>query len=102
MNKIKLFFFKNYEIIIVNTIFLMKYKLLLSFLFFIFLIFPPASHAYAGPGVAIGAIIVALTVVIAFFASTILGIFSFFKKVFNKRFIKNKDKKINKKRANKI
>ena len=44
--------------------------------------FPAAVHAYAGPGAAIGVIIVFFTVLIAFFASTFISIFQFLKKVF--------------------
>ena len=47
-----------------------------SILLFIFsLIFPPFAHAYAGPSVAIGIIIVAFTVIIAFFSSLFIKIF---------------------------
>lgn len=66
----------------------MKYKIFLRF-FLISLLVPCAANAYAGPGVAIGAVIVALTVIITFFASTILSIFKLFKKFFNS---KNKKK----------
>ena len=52
-------------------------------------------HAYAGPGAAIGAIIVFLTVVIAFFASTFISIFNFLRK-FSKKMFKTKNKKIKK------
>ena len=57
------------------------------FLFFLFaFIFPPAVKAYAGPGVAIGAIIVFLTVIMAFFASTFITVFNFVKGVIGKIF----------------
>ena len=39
-------------------------------------IFIPPAHAYAGPGVAIGAVLVALTVLFAFFSSLIIKIFN--------------------------
>ena len=59
--------------------------------FFIFLLlfifFPSAAKAYAGPGVAIGFIIVFFTVIFAFFASSFISIFKFSKKSFS--FIKN-------------
>ena len=62
-------------------------------------IFIPPAHAYAGPGVAIGAVLVALTVLFAFFSSLIIKIFnliiSFLRYV--KRKLKSKEKqKINK------
>ena len=37
------------------------------------------AHAYAGPGVALGAIIVFFTVLLTFFASVLISIFNFFK-----------------------
>lgn len=49
----------------------------------IFIIFPTAAKAYAGPGVAIGFIIVFFTVIFAFFASTFISLFKFSKKVFS-------------------
>ena len=58
--------------------------------------FPLAAHAYAGPGAAIGAIIVFLTVIIAFFASTFIRLFCY--KTFFKQ--TNKQKKIRKKNNN--
>ena len=54
----------------------------------------PPAHAYAGPGVAIGAIIVALTVLFAFFSSLIIKIFNLiisFLKYINKK-LKPKEK----------
>lgn len=42
----------------------------------------PAAHAYAGPGVAIGAVIVVITVCITFFASLFLTLFNSIKKLF--------------------
>ena len=70
-----------------------------KFYFLIFLfcfLFPPAASAYAGPGVAIGAIIVFFTVILAFFASTFITIFNFIKgnisKIFNKKSVKKKVK----------
>lgn len=51
------------------------------------------AHAYAGPGVAIGAIIVFLTIVVTFFASFFLTIFKYIKRLFlylKKTFIKPK------------
>ena len=54
----------------------------------------PPAHAYAGPGVAIGAVLVALTVLFAFFSSLIIKIFnliiSFLRYV--KRELKSKEK----------
>lgn len=56
-------------------------------------------YAYAGPGVAIGAIIVAITVLIAFFSSLIIRLFNFLKSTFKyliKKFLpkKNLSKKL--------
>ena len=52
---------------------------------FIFLLtslfIPLPAHAYAGPGVAIGALLVFITVVITFFASFLLSIFNYIKKL---------------------
>ncbi len=48
----------------------------LSSLSFLFILLIPPAHAYAGPGVAIGAILVALTVIVAFFGSLIIKIFN--------------------------
>ena len=44
------------------------------------------AHAYAGPGVAIGAIVVFFTVILAFFASTIISFFKLIQKAFRKVF----------------
>ena len=51
----------------------------------------PTAYAYAGPGVAIGAIIVAITVLIAFITSTLIGFFNILKKTKDK--IRNKTKR---------
>ena len=51
-------------------------------------------HAYAGPGVAIGAIIVLFTVLFAFFGSLIIRIFNLIKKILSILFskpLKNKN-----------
>lgn len=84
----------------INQFFKIKYKL---FLFgFLFSIISNPVHAYAGPGVAIGAVIVFLTVIFAFFASTFISIFNIIKKLFHKFFnlIQNsKKKKIKKNRS---
>lgn len=62
-------------------------------IFMLTILIPPA-HAYAGPGVAIGAVLVALTVLFAFFSSLIIKIFnliiSFLRYV--KRELKSKEK----------
>lgn len=42
-------------------------------------VFYTPAHAYAGPGVAIGAIVVAATIIFAFLGSTILRVWSFLK-----------------------
>ena len=66
------------------------------------ILLPTVVHAYAGPGAAIGVIIVFITVLIAFFASFFISIFRFFKKIyiFLKNYFANKKKlsKINNKR----
>ena len=49
------------------------FRLRIISIFMLTVIIPPA-HAYAGPGVAIGAILVALTVLFAFFSSLIIKI----------------------------
>ena len=69
-------------------------------LFLISFFLAPAAHAYAGPGVAIGAIIVAITVVIAFISSTLIGFFNILKKTKNKIRNKNKSKRHKKKFKN--
>jgi len=60
-------------------------------------------QAYAGPGVALGALVVFITVLITFFASTILTIFRYLKKVvkFIRRKFNNKNQKIYNKNKNK-
>ena len=55
----------------------MRSFLTLIFLLSVFL--PTPAHAYAGPGVAIGAIIIFFTVLFTFFASVFISIFNFFK-----------------------
>ena len=77
----------------------MKIQALLKILI-VSTLFPIAAHAYAGPGVAIGAIIVFFTVIFAFFASTFISVFKFIKKSII--FLKNKlfaSKKISKKKV---
>ena len=69
------------------------------FLFLISFLLPNPAHAYAGPGVAIGAIIVAVTVIFAFFGSVIIRIFNLLQKIFIylKRKFTFKSKKLDKK-----
>ena len=50
-------------------------KMNIMSIFMLTILIAPA-HAYAGPGVAIGAIVVALTVLFAFFSSIIIKIFN--------------------------
>tara|TARA_B100000989_G_C19141146_1_gene303413 strand:- start:97 stop:402 length:306 start_codon:yes stop_codon:yes gene_type:complete len=69
-------------------------KLTKLFLIF-FLVNTLPAFAYAGPGVAIGAIIVFITVIITFFGSFILTIYSYVKKIIH--FLFKKLKKTNKK-----
>tara|TARA_B000000532_G_scaffold227745_1_gene206948 strand:- start:621 stop:860 length:240 start_codon:yes stop_codon:yes gene_type:complete len=52
------------------------------FLSIFFLIVIQPVYAYAGPGAAIGALVVAVTVLIAFFFSFIIKFLKFLKKVF--------------------
>ena len=82
----------------------MKFKskifLTISSCLFVFLI--PPAHAYAGPGVAIGAIIVGITVLLAFFSSLLIRIFNLIKIIFNflKRKITNNPKNYKKEKIN--
>tara|TARA_Y100000589_G_C26864683_1_gene511393 strand:+ start:226 stop:471 length:246 start_codon:yes stop_codon:yes gene_type:complete len=77
----------------------MKFKNKYLLLFYLSLFFQFPVHAYAGPGAAIGAIVVAITVILAFIASLIIGTFDYFKKFFTKLNKKNNNNKtdINKK-----
>ena len=78
----------------------LKYKKQIILFSTLFLISKPA-YAYAGPGVAIGALVVFLTVIIAFFASFFISLFRFIIKsskfiinfLFNKRNKKLKQSK---------
>ena len=72
----------------------MKFKKKYLFIFYLSLLLLIPVHAYAGPGAAIGAIIVAITVLLAFIASLIIGTYEMFKKLFLKR---KKKKHFNKK-----
>ena len=70
------------------------------FLSILFLVAIPPVYAYAGPGAAIGALIVAATVLLAFFFSFTIKFLNFVKKLFFyiSKFFKNKKKtKIKKK-----
>ena len=69
----------------------------LYFLFFIFLILGSPAHAYADPGVALGALIVFLTVVITSIFSFGIIIFRYFKKN-----LKNLSKIVKKTRKKKL
>tara|TARA_Y100001978_G_C23322299_1_gene258963 strand:- start:171 stop:479 length:309 start_codon:yes stop_codon:yes gene_type:complete len=73
-------------------------KLVKLFLIILLLNTLPA-FAYAGPGVAIGAIIVFLTVILTFFGSLILTVYSYVKKTiqFLYKKITKKNNKSNKK-----
>ena len=77
----------------------MKFKNKYLLLFYASLFFQVPVHAYAGPGAAIGAIVVAITVILAFIASLIIGTFDYVKKFFTKINKKNNNNKtdINKK-----
>ncbi len=60
----------------------MNYKKIALYSFFLSALFTQPAHAYAGPGVALGAVIVFLTVVFAFLASTFLSLINFIKGLF--------------------
>ena len=57
----------------------MRFRLKIIFLATFLLTFFSPAYAYAGPGVAIGAIIVALTVIVAFFSSVLIRVINFIK-----------------------
>ena len=59
----------------------MKKRIIFS-IFFLSILIPNPVHAYAGPGVAIAAILVFITVIFTFFASILLKIFKYFKQGF--------------------
>ena len=75
----------------------LNYYCLILFIFG-FIVYPSPAHAYAGPGAAIGLVIVFITVILAFIASFLIGSISFLKNLIHKfknRFIfkrSNKDK----------
>ena len=56
----------------------------LNFCFIFASLIPLPVHAYAGPGVAIGAVIVFLTVIFAFIASSFITIYEYSKKIIGK------------------
>ena len=64
------------------------------FLSIFFLVIIQPVYAYAGPGAAIGALVVAVTVLVAFFFSFIIKFLKFVKKVFFyiRKLFKNKKK----------
>ena len=66
----------------------MKSKIHLTIITLFFVTLIPPAHAYAGPGVAIGAVLVALTVILAFFGSLVIRIFNLIKNIF--KFLKRK------------
>ena len=67
ISKPKRYIFKHFSLILIITTF--------------FILTEPA-HAYAGPGVAVGALIVFLTVILTLFASFFLTIFGYLRKLF--------------------
>ena len=85
----KLKYFKQNKLFYFTTFFLISS-----------ILFVNPVHAYAGPGVAIGAIIVFITVVITFFASFFIKLFNLMKSGFKLllKSTKNKKSKIKKKR----
>ena len=73
-------------------------KFLLSF---ILITFTQPVYSYAGPGIAFGALIVFITIIITFFASIFISVFRFLKiffiklrSIFNKRKKKSKNRKL--------
>lgn len=89
ISKSKKYNFKNFSLTSIITL--------------LFILIEPA-HAYAGPGVAVGALIVFITVILTFFASFFLTIFGYLGKLFHyfyrllfyKKTKKRKIKKVNK------
>ena len=83
----------------------MKKNFFIGITTFILVVLIPPAHAYAGPGVAIGAIIVAITVILAFFSSLAIRIFNLTKNIFyilkKKIFSNSKFSKKNKSNKNK-
>ena len=73
----------------------MQMKKLFINIFLFSLLCPIAAHAYAGPGVALGMVIVLITVIIAFVCSSAISTFKFIKTTFKnfKKFINKKNKK---------
>ena len=57
----------------------MRFRLKAIFLTTFLLTFFSPAYAYAGPGVALGAVIVALTVIVAFFSSILIRVINFIK-----------------------
>ena len=76
-----------------------RYILFLTFL--IAIVLPMPAHAYAGPGVAIAAIVIFGTVIASFFASIILKVYKITKKLF-KSFMQLLKKQFSKKKKSKI
>ena len=58
------------------------------------LIIPNSVNAYAGPGVAIGIILIIFTVIIAFFSSLIIKFYKISKRLYKKLFNLKKKNKI--------
>ena len=84
--------------------FLDKTYFILLFLLTILMVNTLPAHAYAGPGVAIGAILVLFTVIFAFFGSIIIRIFNLIKRFTNfffEKIIKNLSKKSKRKKSDK-
>jgi len=76
----------------------LKYKIL----FLIFLLLPFPTFAYAGPGSAIGILIVLITVILAFFSSVIFKLIASLKLIFNKlKILLSNNKKTKNKNNNK-
>ena len=80
---------------IINKLYFNLKKKFIYFVFFaIFSFFAQPAFAYAGPGVAIGAVIIFITVIITFFASLLITIARGFKKIikYTTSFIRGKNK----------
>ena len=69
-------------------------------LFVIGLLIPLPAHAYAGPGSAIGILIIILTVILAFFSSVIIKFFNLIKMIFKKINLRSKKNTKNKSNQN--
>ena len=81
---------------------LSKLKNFLLFLISLFIFGTNPVHAYGGPGIGLGAIIVLITVIITFIASVFLTFLKYFKELKNNinQLLEKKRNKNNKKKKN--